>query len=108
MKHLREITAYAVSLGIADAHIERRGRHPHLVGTTPAGDSVRYVVPGSPSDSARGERNARAGLRRMVCRPRQKMRPTIKRSRSARRRAPTVLDPADLRAEFASFMEGRR
>jgi hypothetical protein len=65
--HLRDILAFARNLGIIDARIEQRGKHPHLVGTTADGRALRYVLPNSPSDKRRGQRNMEADLRR-TCR----------------------------------------
>jgi hypothetical protein len=66
-KQLREIIAFARDLGVVDARVEQRGRHPHLLGTAPNGTALRYVLPGTPSDGRRGERNTKADLRR-ACR----------------------------------------
>jgi hypothetical protein len=66
-KHLREAVAAARDLGVIDVRIEQRGKHPHLVGTTPAGIRLRLVLPGSPSDGVHGARNTLAELRR-ACR----------------------------------------
>jgi hypothetical protein len=66
-RHLRDAVAVARGLGVIDARIEQRGKHPHLVGTTPAGIRLRLVLPGSPSDGAHGAKNTLADLRR-ACR----------------------------------------
>ncbi len=65
-KHLRDLVAYARGLGLDDARIEQRGRHPHLIATTPDGKPLRYTLACSPSDGRRGQRNAEADLRRAV------------------------------------------
>jgi hypothetical protein len=65
-KHLRDLVALARDLGVEDAKVEQGGKHPHLVGTTPAGSTLRLILPGSPSDGWRGWRNCEADLRRAV------------------------------------------
>jgi hypothetical protein len=67
VKHIRDILAFARDLGVVDARIEQGGKHPHLVGTTPNGKPLCYVLPGSPGDGRRGQRNTEAALRR-ACR----------------------------------------
>jgi hypothetical protein len=65
-KYIRDLVALARELGVEDAKVEQRGRHPHLVGTTPAGSTLRLILSASPSDGWRGRRNAEADLRRAV------------------------------------------
>jgi hypothetical protein len=65
-KYIRDLVALARDLGIEDAKVKNGGKHPTLIGTTPAGSPLRLTLPGSPSDGARGRRNVEADLRRAV------------------------------------------
>jgi hypothetical protein len=65
-KHLKEFVALARDLGVENAKIKQTGKHPRLTGTTPAGGRLCLVLPSSPSDGWRGQRNAEADLRRAV------------------------------------------
>jgi hypothetical protein len=47
-KHIRDIVAYARDMGIRNAKVEQRGRHPHLLGTKPNGSALRFVLSGVP------------------------------------------------------------
>jgi hypothetical protein len=64
MKHLRVLRTYAAGLGLREARIEQGGKHPHLVGLS--GQPARYVLASTPSDSIRGEANAKADLKRLL------------------------------------------
>ena len=66
-KHIRDAIMLARDLGVVDARVEKGGKHPHLLGTAPNGEPLRYTLPGSPSDGRRGARNLEADLRR-ACR----------------------------------------
>jgi|RhiMethySRZTD1v2_1073278.scaffolds.fasta_scaffold541904_2 hypothetical protein len=65
-KRIRDLVALARGLGVEDVKIRAGGKHPTLIGTTPAGSPLRLTLPCSPSDGARGRRNAEADLRRAV------------------------------------------
>jgi hypothetical protein len=92
-KHIRDIVAYARGLGVVDARVEQRGRHPHLIGTTLAGTSLRYVLPGTPSDGVHGAKNTLADLRR-ACRDGTAAGPQKAVEPPRRRRAPQAPRPA--------------
>ena len=66
-KHIRDAIMLARDLGVVDARVEKGGKHPHLLGTAPNGEPLRYTLPNSPSDGRRGARNLEADLRR-ACR----------------------------------------
>lgn len=62
MKHVAEFLRYAVYLGVEHAQIQRRRRHPCLVGTY-NGRPVTFAIAGTPGDH-RSMMNAHAQLRR--------------------------------------------
>jgi hypothetical protein len=62
-KRMRAIKRLAEDLGIKDIRIEQGRKHAKLSGTLPSGAPLNYTLAVSPSDW-RGERNARADLRR--------------------------------------------
>jgi hypothetical protein len=64
-KHSRELVAYAKEIGIRDAVVHHRGKHPQIRGTAPTGQPVRVSFSWTPSDRY-GAANAKRDLNRAV------------------------------------------